>query len=340
MISAALQEAEHSRPFFIALLGERYGWIPPNYRVSDRPEFDWIRDFEPGHSITEMECRFGFLTHYHRPVHAFAYKRDPAFLGEIPDEAPERRIFAFDYQGNDEITDRRNAFVADVERHPYCKNYTYCESCHAEHDVHLRGRDDDALAARTCMRHRSAPHDHFRTVLLSLRTLCFLLAATATAACRYGGLDAEGKPHVTGLAQFEQRVLEDLWAAIKTEFPPPPPPPSELAQERMLHHHFVEERSRAFVGRAPLVAQLLRFADDPGDGDSLPLLIVGSPGSGKTSLLLRFVKTYMETRPHVATIVHVVSATPASTDIRQVSAEPWHWRAKARCVQVGSAARR
>lgn len=123
-----VQEAEHSRPFFIALLGERYGWIPPNYRVSDRPEFDWIRSYEPGHSITEMECRFGFLTHYYRPVHAFAYKRDAAFLGEIPAEAPERRIFAFDYQGNDEITERRNAFLMDVERHPYCKNYTYCES--------------------------------------------------------------------------------------------------------------------------------------------------------------------------------------------------------------------
>lgn len=124
---------------------------------------------------------------------------------------------------------------------------------------------------------------------------------------------------MTGLAQFEQRVLEDLWAAIKTEFPPPPPPPSELAQERMLHHHFVEERSRAFVGRAPLVSQLLRFADDPGDGETLPLLLCGTPGSGKTSLVMRFVKTYMETRPRVATIVHVVSATPASTDIRQVS---------------------
>lgn len=49
-----LLEVDHSRPFFIALVGDRYGWIPPNYRVSDRPEFDWIRAFPFGHSITDM----------------------------------------------------------------------------------------------------------------------------------------------------------------------------------------------------------------------------------------------------------------------------------------------
>jgi hypothetical protein len=32
-----LLEIDHSRPFFVFLSGERYGWIPPSYRVSDRP---------------------------------------------------------------------------------------------------------------------------------------------------------------------------------------------------------------------------------------------------------------------------------------------------------------
>ncbi len=32
-----LIEIDHSRPFFVFLAGERYGWIPPSYRVSDRP---------------------------------------------------------------------------------------------------------------------------------------------------------------------------------------------------------------------------------------------------------------------------------------------------------------
>jgi hypothetical protein len=32
-----LLEIDHSRPFFVFLSGERYGWIPPSYRVSYRP---------------------------------------------------------------------------------------------------------------------------------------------------------------------------------------------------------------------------------------------------------------------------------------------------------------
>jgi hypothetical protein len=32
-----LLEIDHSRPFFVYLSGERYGWIPPSYRVSFRP---------------------------------------------------------------------------------------------------------------------------------------------------------------------------------------------------------------------------------------------------------------------------------------------------------------
>ena len=92
-----LLEIDHSRPFFVVLAGDRYGWIPPNYRVSDRPEFDWVKTFEDGHSITDMgegggegpatawprnrcchplspprlaEIQYGFVRNYNRPVHA------------------------------------------------------------------------------------------------------------------------------------------------------------------------------------------------------------------------------------------------------------------------------
>lgn len=50
------------------LMGERYGWIPPNYRVSDRPQFDWVNHFEHGHSITALEAYHGFLRKPYTPV--------------------------------------------------------------------------------------------------------------------------------------------------------------------------------------------------------------------------------------------------------------------------------
>jgi hypothetical protein len=66
---------------------------------------------------------------------------------------------------------------------------------------------------------------------------------------------------VSGLAGFEQKVLNDLWRSIQMEFPPPPPPPSELEKERALHQHIVDERSRGFIGRQGLVQDLIRFAE-------------------------------------------------------------------------------
>ena len=52
-------------------MGERYGWCPPGYRVQDIPCWDWVREFEPGHSITAMEIYHGFMRKQFTPMHAF-----------------------------------------------------------------------------------------------------------------------------------------------------------------------------------------------------------------------------------------------------------------------------
>jgi len=38
VLGICLAEIERSRPFFIGLLGERYGWVPPKVRASDHRE--------------------------------------------------------------------------------------------------------------------------------------------------------------------------------------------------------------------------------------------------------------------------------------------------------------
>jgi hypothetical protein len=41
-LTACLQEIERCRPFFVSLLGDRYGWVPPMERIS-RDVFDNAR---------------------------------------------------------------------------------------------------------------------------------------------------------------------------------------------------------------------------------------------------------------------------------------------------------
>ena len=67
--------------------------------------------------------------------------------------------------------------------------------------------------------------------------------------CTYGGLDEEGKPHVTNLQDFEEQIFKDLYEAIITEFPQPPAARSSLDLERSYHMHFVDDKSMHFIGR-------------------------------------------------------------------------------------------
>lgn len=66
MISTCLQEIDNSRPFFIGLVGDRYGWIPSVSELLVNPElserFPVVDDyFRQGLSITEIEMRYGAL---------------------------------------------------------------------------------------------------------------------------------------------------------------------------------------------------------------------------------------------------------------------------------------
>jgi len=124
-------------------------------------------------------------------------------------------------------------------------------------------------------------------------------------------------PPLPRLQKFEAMVLEDLWKAICFEFPPPPPPLSALEFERSFHQHFVEDRSRQFVGRRALIQRLCDMVDK-NETESLPIVVIGQPGSGKTSLVTAFSKHYAMTHPACFVLVHVVSASPTSTDIREV----------------------
>ena len=38
VLRTCLEEIERSRPFFIGILGDRYGWIPPEHDITDAVE--------------------------------------------------------------------------------------------------------------------------------------------------------------------------------------------------------------------------------------------------------------------------------------------------------------
>lgn len=113
VIEICLTEIDKSRPYFIGLLGHRYGWVPSREEYDKHARrveaFQWVEeDIEEGLSITEMEIQYGVLRNPDMEGNAFFYLKET-------DEAQEE----------EENQDRLNKLKSQIkkqDKHPV-KNY-------------------------------------------------------------------------------------------------------------------------------------------------------------------------------------------------------------------------
>ena len=116
VIDICLDEIEKSHPFFIGLLGSRYGWAPAedagtDYGAGIEPRHRWvIDDIRNGLSITEVEIRYGALRS-DSPVHGSFFLKDCDERSIDPRQARLRkeireqdRYEVFSYGSLDEFT--------------------------------------------------------------------------------------------------------------------------------------------------------------------------------------------------------------------------------------------
>jgi tetratricopeptide (TPR) repeat protein len=83
VLPLCLQEIEHCRPYFIGLLGERYGWVPEEIPESLFETQPWLRE-HLYQSVTALEILHGVLLDPEMEKHAFFYFRDPAYAAAHP----------------------------------------------------------------------------------------------------------------------------------------------------------------------------------------------------------------------------------------------------------------
>lgn len=88
VLPVCLAEIDRCRPFFIGILGERYGWVPgpKHIHAKVRAAYPWL-DRHLEDSVTEMEIWHGVLNHPAGEADAFFYLRDPAYVGRLPEGA-------------------------------------------------------------------------------------------------------------------------------------------------------------------------------------------------------------------------------------------------------------
>ena len=84
VLPICLAEIDGARPFFVGLIGERYGWVPAPAGEELTGRYPWLAE-NAGMSVTEIECVHGALADPARAASAYFYLRDPvasARLGE------------------------------------------------------------------------------------------------------------------------------------------------------------------------------------------------------------------------------------------------------------------
>ena len=112
VLKVCLDEIERSRPFFIGLLGDRYGWTPPEQRMSAAAQNAGFQGQVAGKSVTELEILYGVLDNPDQRGRAWFFFRELNYSG-MPDAV--RRRFDDRFAGNIEAAHKLDALKQRIK---------------------------------------------------------------------------------------------------------------------------------------------------------------------------------------------------------------------------------
>jgi tetratricopeptide (TPR) repeat protein len=79
VLRTCLDEIERSRPFFLGLIGDRYGWTPPRTYMEAVLKAAQFSLEEPNMSVTALEIEYGVLRCENPPVCLFYFRKSPDY---------------------------------------------------------------------------------------------------------------------------------------------------------------------------------------------------------------------------------------------------------------------
>ncbi len=106
-LDLCLQQIDECRPFFVGLLGERYGWVPKAMADEAVSRYGWVQH-HTGKSITELEILYGVLSKSEMHSHSFFYFRDPSFIKDVP-QAKRQEVEAEDDESAKKLAKLKDA---------------------------------------------------------------------------------------------------------------------------------------------------------------------------------------------------------------------------------------
>lgn len=263
VIKLCLQEVDTCRPFFVAMLGERYGWhVDPSSNQQSSGDtllketfevasitFPWVKKWRD-RSATEIEIRHAVLNNPKQKMHSFFFLRDPT--------SPIVKT------NNNHDNDNEKKNNTDATKSTEIDNTFQAESAHAKM---LQNQLKDSIRDIESKQHHVT--DGYKTLEELGKTMFEQLQSAI-----------EFETSKTDMASIVAKALgnEPLDAAHASR--------TETERLVYLRNEAVAQGFRhAYVKDQQLFTRVEQMCGNSNDSDSTPLVIVGGPGLGKSALL-------------------------------------------------------
>jgi len=287
VLDICLDEIEACRPFFVGILGHRYGWIPPGDKFS----------------ITAQEIYHGVL-HNFVPHQVIDLPKiiETRWEDKTLTEA-QKNCLLNNYQWNadkskyllkDEVSEEHKQIISSVfqQYSTYQRDRSFFFFRQESLSLRLMGKNPDDYFERDSETHQK------------LAALKAEIKQEGLPVFEYDDIDAFGQHFLKTLSERLEKEAEKV----------PKKPTDWLAEEAEFHELFMADRTRRFVGRRQILDQIHEFVQQP--SGSNVMLISGEPGSGKSTLMARFAEELSQQHPGWLIIPHFIGASPSSTRLR------------------------
>lgn len=135
VLKVCLDEFKRSRPFLIALIGDRYGWVPPEERMQAAVDEQGFATDVVGKSVTALEIEFGVLASLEQHRRSHFYFRAPLPYDQMPTDVAARYSDAHNPAIDPaDAAERLLAMKERIEKDPRLEGRVH--HYHAEWDAH------------------------------------------------------------------------------------------------------------------------------------------------------------------------------------------------------------
>ena len=114
VLKVCLAEVRRCRPFLIVLLGDRYGWVPPEDRIRAAAAEEGFTADVAGRSVTDLEIDYGVLSEPAQQSRSIFYFRAPLPYADMPGEIAA--LYSDDHDSAAGAADRSHRLAALKQR--------------------------------------------------------------------------------------------------------------------------------------------------------------------------------------------------------------------------------